>query len=101
MKCVTFICTKANNFPCYNNGLPESIFILVSPLFLKINLLEAALGLVLSQVFSSVKELRCKDEILWLEDVGLHLNEDDFVANGTLRNFSEEAPILLPDRPCF
>ena len=85
----------------YNNGLPASSFFPASPCSLKTSRLEAVLGLVLSQVFSSVREFLCKDVALMLEEVGLYLKEDAFVDNGTLRNLSEQVPILLADLPGF
>ena len=85
----------------YNNGLPASNFLPASPWSLKTSRLEAVFGLVLSHVFSSVREFLCKDVALWLEDVGLYLKDDAFVDKGTLRNLSEQVPILLADLPGF
>ena len=86
----------------YISGFVESTFALAASMFLKTMRLEAVLGLVLNQVFSSVRELRCSEVALWLEDVGLHLKDDAFVDNGTLRNLSEQDPSLAPvDLPGF
>ena len=86
----------------YISGFAESTFALAASMFLKTMRLDAVLGLVLNQVFSSVRELRCSEVALWLEDVGLHLKDDAFVDNGTLRNLSEQDPSLVHvDLPGF
>ena len=48
----------------YISGFAESTFALVASIFLKTMRLEAVLGLVLNQVFSSVRELRCSEVAL-------------------------------------